>query len=393
MPRRSGARRLDGRDLTAEDAMRLALAEARRARGRTFPNPAVGAVVYRGARVLGRGRTRPPGEAHAEVGAIEQATRRHGRAALRDASLAVTLEPCCHEGRTGPCSTAVIEAGIARVFVGHRDPAPHVAGGGLRALRRAGLDVQVGVLEAECREQHRGFLSRIERGRPFVTLKLAASLDGRIATAAGASRWITGASARAFVHRLRAQMDAVLVGSTTVLADDPELTARRGASVVHRPVRVVVDSTLRVGPDARIYREHPERSWVLCSRTAPERRRRALAARGVRLLALGPTRSGRPSLRAALARLGAEGVGTVLVEGGGELAGALLREGLVDELLWIAAPLLLGADGRPAVGPLGIQELATAPRLAVRRVRKLGPDLLWEARVEPVRTGARRGAR
>ncbi len=373
--------------------MRLALAEARRALGRTFPNPAVGAVVYRGSRVLGRGRTRPPGQAHAEVVAIEQAARRHGRAALRGAALAVTLEPCCHHGRTGPCSTAVIEAGIARVFVGHRDPAPHVAGGGIRALRRAGIDVQAGVLEAECREQHRGFLSQVERGRPFVTLKLAASLDGRIATAAGASRWITGAPARAFVHRLRARTDAVLVGSGTALADDPELTARRGARVVQRPVRVLVDSALRVGPDARIYREHPERTWVLCSRAAPAGRRRALAERGVRLLPLRPTGSGRPSLRAALERLGAEGLGTVLVEGGGDLAAALLRAGFVDELLWMVAPLLLGADGRPAVGALGAGDLASAPHLAVRRVRQLGADLLLEARIAPVRAGAMRRAR
>lgn len=373
--------------------MRLALAEARRALGRTFPNPAVGAVVYRGARILGRGRTRPPGQAHAEVVAIEQAARRHGRAALRGAALAVTLEPCCHEGRTGPCTTAVIDAGIARVFVGHRDPAPQVAGGGLRALRRAGIAVQVGVLEAECREQHRGFLSRVERGRPFVTLKLAASLDGRIATAGGASRWITGAPARAFVHRLRARTDAIFVGSATALADDPELTARRGARVLHRPVRVLLDSQLRVGPDARMHRHDPERSWVLCSSTAPADRRRALAALGVRLLPLRPTRSGKLSLRPAFERLGAEGLGTVLVEGGGELAAALLGAGLVDELLWMTAPLLLGADGRPAVGALGVGALAMAPRVSVRRVRKLGADLLLEARFAPERASARRRAR
>jgi diaminohydroxyphosphoribosylaminopyrimidine deaminase/5-amino-6-(5-phosphoribosylamino)uracil reductase len=373
--------------------MRLALVEARRALGRTFPNPAVGAVVFRGNRVLGRGRTRPPGGRHAEVDALEQAQRRHGPAALRGASLAVTLEPCCHHGRTGPCSDALIGAGIARVFVGHRDPAPHVAGGGLRALRRAGVEVRLGVLEAECREQHRGFVSRLERGRPFVTLKLAASLDGRIATAGGASRWITGEPARAFVHRLRARTDAVMVGSSTALADDPELTARRGARVLHRPVRVLFDSELRVGPSARMFRDGPERSWVLCSRTAPIARRHALAARGVRLLPLRPARDGRPALRGALARLGTEGLGTLLVEGGGELAAALLRAGLVDELLWIAAPRLIGSEGRPALGPLGVAELPDAPSLRVRRVRKLGADLMLEALVEPMRSGAARRMR
>jgi diaminohydroxyphosphoribosylaminopyrimidine deaminase/5-amino-6-(5-phosphoribosylamino)uracil reductase len=361
--------------------MRLALARARRALGRTFPNPSVGAVVFRGDRTLGRGATRPPGGAHAEIVALEQAARCHGRAALRGASLAVTLEPCSHHGRTPPCADAVAAAGIARVFVGHRDPAPHVAGGGLRALRRAGVAVQVGVLEAECREQHRGFLSVVERGRPWVTLKLAASLDGRIATAAGESRWITGAPARAFVHRLRARSDAILVGAATAIADDPALTARRGARVVHRPVRIVVDSQLRVPPRARLFREHAERTWVLCSARAPARRRRALEARGVRILALSPGRDGRPPLRAALGRLGALGVGTLLVEGGGVLAAALLRAGLVDDLVWLGAPLLLGGDARPAIGALGVGRLARAPRLEAARVRRLGADVLVEARV------------
>jgi diaminohydroxyphosphoribosylaminopyrimidine deaminase/5-amino-6-(5-phosphoribosylamino)uracil reductase len=361
--------------------MRLALAQARRALGRTFPNPAVGAVVFRGDRVLGRGATRPPGGPHAEVVALARAARRHGAAALRGASLAVTLEPCSHHGRTGPCAEAVVAAGIARVYVGHRDPAPHVDGGGLRALRRAGVSVQVGVLEAECREQHRGFLSVVERGRPWVTLKLAASLDGRIATASGESRWITGAPARAFVHRLRARSDAIGIGAGTALADDPELSARRGERVVHRPVRVLFDPRLRVPPGARVLRASAERTWFVCSSTAPARRRRALEARGARVLALRPGRDGRPPLGAALARLGAEGIGTLLVEGGGVLAAALLREGLVDDLVWIAAPLVLGADARPAVGPLAVARLARAPRLPRARVRRLGADVVVEARL------------
>jgi len=362
--------------------MRLALARARRVLGRTFPNPPVGAVVFRGDRVLGGGATRPPGGAHAEIVALEQAVRRHGRAALRGASLAVTLEPCSHHGRTPPCAEAVVAAGIARVYLGHRDPAPHVDGGGLRALRRAGVAVREGVLEAECRRQHRGFLSVVERGRPWLTLKLAASLDGRIATATGESRWITGAPARAFVHRLRARSDAILVGSATALADDPELTARRGARVVHRPVRVLVDSRLRVPLRARLFRRADAgRTWVLCSTAAPAARRRALEARGTRVLPLRPGHDGRPPLRAALARLGAEGVGTLLVEGGGALAAALLRAGLVDDLVWLGAPLLLGAEGRPAIGPLGVARLGAAPRLEPARVRRLGADLLVEARV------------
>ncbi|MEB2345610.1 MAG: bifunctional diaminohydroxyphosphoribosylaminopyrimidine deaminase/5-amino-6-(5-phosphoribosylamino)uracil reductase RibD [Deltaproteobacteria bacterium] len=363
--------------------MRLALGQARRALGRTFPNPAVGAVVFRGGRVLGRGATRPPGGPHAEIVALAQAARRHGAAALRGASLAVTLEPCAHQGRTGPCTEALVRAGIARVYLGHRDPVRHGAGGGVRALRRAGVAVREGVLEAACREQHRGFLSVVERGRPWVTLKLAASLDGRIATARGESRWITGPAARAWVHRLRARSDAILVGSATALADDPELSARRAGRVVRRPLRVLVDSRLRVPPRARLFREHAERTWVLCSAAAPARRRRALEACGARVLALRPGRAGRPSLHAALARLGAEGIGTLLVEGGGVLAAALLRAGLADDLAWLLAPRLLGAEGRPALGPLGVARLAAAPRLGDARVRRIGPDLLVEARIGP----------
>jgi diaminohydroxyphosphoribosylaminopyrimidine deaminase/5-amino-6-(5-phosphoribosylamino)uracil reductase len=337
----------------------------------------VGAVVFRGARVLGRGCTEPPPGRHAEIVALERAARRHGPRALRGASLAVTLEPCSHQGRTPPCSDAVIAAGIARVFAGRRDPHP-LAAGGAAQLRRAGITVQLGVLAEACGEQHRGFVSVVERGRPFVTLKLAATLDGRIATASGESRWITGEAARAHAHRLRAATDAILVGSGTALADDPELTARRGGRVVQRPVRVLADTRLRVPLSARLYRD-AARTWVLCAADAPAARRRAVAASGARLLPI-RARRGKIPLAAALARLAREGVGTLLVESGGTLAAALLREDRVDELLWYVAPVLIGGDGRPALAPLGVRRLADAPALAVRRVRRLGGDLLIEAR-------------
>jgi len=361
--------------------MRLALVQARRARGRSFPNPPVGAVVYRGARVLGRGYTRPVGGAHAEVVAIESALRRHGASAVRGASLAVTLEPCSHVGRTDPCVDRVVAAGIRRVAVGHVDPHPQVAGRGLRRLRRAGAQVQVGVLEAECRAQHRGFLSVQARGRPFVILKLASSLDGRIATARGESRWITGPEAREAVHRLRARVDALLVGSATALADDPELTARRSGRVVHRPVRVLVDAGLRVPGSARLYRGADRRSWVLCGARASVSRRRSLAARGVRLIEVG-LRDGHVDLRRALRRLAREGLTEILVEGGGELAAALLRAGLVDELHWFTAPRLIGAEGRAALGELGVAALARTPRLHDLRVRRVGRDLHAVGRLE-----------
>ncbi|MDJ0849161.1 MAG: bifunctional diaminohydroxyphosphoribosylaminopyrimidine deaminase/5-amino-6-(5-phosphoribosylamino)uracil reductase RibD [Myxococcota bacterium] len=372
--------------MTPEAAMRLALREARLASGRTHPNPPVGAVVYRGDRVLGRGRTRPVGGAHAEIVAIDRALRRHGPRAVRGASLAVTLEPCAHVGRTGPCADRVIEVGLRRVMVGHEDPHEAVGGRGLARLRRAGLAVEVGVLEAACREAHRGFLSVCAHGRPFVALKLASSLDGRIATASGESRWITGPEARAAVHRLRARVDAIVVGSETALADDPELTARRGDRVLHRPVRVVVDSRLRVPPGARPYRGEAGRSWVLCSPRAPAKRRRALEANGVRVLEV-PMRGNAVDLSRALRRLAREGLSELLVEGGGGLAAALLRGGFVDELHWFSAPRLLGGDGRPALGELGVRTLARAPELHEVRVRSAGRDLHWTGRLRPDGSG------
>ena len=353
--------------------MRRALARARPGSGRTFPNPSVGAVVFRGSGLLGSGATRPPGEAHAEVVALEAALRKHGARALRGASMAVTLEPCCHTGRTGPCTEALIEAGLARVYVGCRDPHERVAGRGIRKLRAAGIEVEVGLLGEECRRHHRGFISVCERKRPFVTLKLATSLDARIATASGESRWITGPESRAFVHRLRARVDGVMVGSRTALADDPELSARRDGRVVHRPVRVLVDSKLRVPADARLYRAHADAStWVLCGRRARGQRR--IADTGARLFPT-PLRSGHLDLARGLRALAGQGLTTLLVEGGGQLAAALLRGGLVDEIHWFLAPVLLGGDGRPALGPLELSRLRDALRIEALRIRRVGSDV------------------
>jgi diaminohydroxyphosphoribosylaminopyrimidine deaminase/5-amino-6-(5-phosphoribosylamino)uracil reductase len=371
--------------------MLLALAAARRGSGRTHPNPSVGAVVWKGKRLLGRGTTRPPGGAHAEVVALAAAERRHGRAALRGASLAVTLEPCCFRGRTGPCTEAIIDAGIARVLIGCRDPHHRVSGRGMARLRRAGLKVQRGVLEVECHEHHRGFFSVCERGRPFVTLKLASTLDGRIATASGESRWITGPEARRMVHRLRARVDAVMVGSGTALADDPELTARSGDRVVARPDRVLVDSRLRVPAAARLYADSSQSETFVLTRPGA-RGRRAIAATGARLIDL-PGPAGAIDLRAGLEALAENGLTSLLVEGGGELAAALLRAELVDEIHWLLAPILIGADGRPALGSLGVQRLAQAAGLAVERTRRLGADLHIRARLAEPQGGGRQRRR
>ena len=367
--------------------MARALACARRASGRSFPNPPVGAVVLRGERLLGQGETRPAGGAHAEIVALERAHARHGARALRGATLAVTLEPCCHHGRTGPCTDAIVAAGIARVWVGHRDPNPRVAGAGIRRLARAGIAVEVGVLEAACREQHRGFLAVQARGRPWVALKLAATLDGRIATARGESRWITGPAARALVHRLRDHADAVMVGSGTARADDPELAVRHGGRRIRVPVRLVVDASLAVPARARLFRDAAAGStWLLTRRGHARAKLDERRTRGARVLVL-PARGGHLDLRAALAALAREGLTEVLVEGGGGLAAALLRAGQVDELHWFAAPSLLGSEARPALGPLGIARLAERPALEVREVRRLGEDLY--VRAERARSGGR----
>lgn len=360
--------------------MRLALQRSRPGLGRTFPRPSVGAVVFRGGRLLGGGATRATGDGeHAEVVALRAAGRRFGERALRGASIAVTLEPCCHTGRSGPCTQALIAAGIRRAYVGCRDPFPSVNGRGIRSLRRAGIDVTVGVLEDRCREHHRGFLSVHQRGRPFVTLKLATTLDGRIATAGGESRWITSEASRRFVHRLRAGSDGVMVGSATALADDPELSARRGGRVVHRPVRVLVDSRLRVPPTAGLYRSHAgARTWVLCGPRAP--RRAKIAATGAELVAVA-LRAGHVDLRRALRALGERGLTRLLVEGGGTLGAALLRAALVDEIHWFLAPSLLGGDARPALGPLAITRLANAVRLESPTIRRRGSDLHISGRV------------
>ena len=357
-----------------EAMMRHALAQAAQGRGRTHPNPAVGAVVFRGDRVLGRGFTKPPGGAHAEVAAIADARRRHGPRAVAGASLAVTLEPCTFQGRTGPCTEALLEAGIGRLVGGCRDPHPRVAGRGFARLRRRGVEVVTGVLEEDCRWQHRGFFCVVEHGRPWVSLKLATTLDGRIATASGESRWITGEASRAFVHRLRDQSDAVMVGSGTALVDDPELTVRRGERIRREPIRVLVDGRLRVPLSARLYAAlDPERTWVLCRQGA-----RGLAARRERagqLIELPEAADGKVDLRRGLRALGQAGLTQLLVEGGGGLAAALLRSELVDEVHWMVAPKLIGGDGRAGLGPLGLDRLADAVALDSLRTRRRGEDL------------------
>jgi len=367
--------------VTPEKAMRLALAQARKASGRTFPNPPVGAIVFKGDKVLGRGYTRPVGKEHAEIVALARCHKALGEEGARSACVAVTLEPCAHTGRTGPCCEALIAAGVAKVIVGHLDPHPEVRGQGIARLRDAGIEVEIGILEEECREQHRGFLHVLEQGRPFVSLKLATSLDGRIATSSGESRWITGPESRAHVHKMRNRCDAILVGSGTAMADDPGLTARKGERVLHRPVRLLLDSKLSAPATLKIVGD-PGACWVLCGQDAPRQAEEALLEKGARVLRLPLGEDRRVELKAALTTLAEEGLSEIFVEGGGKLAAALLRQGLVDEVNWFIAPVLLGGDGWPALGSLGIEKMSEALGLELSPPRRFGLDLCLQGHVK-----------
>jgi diaminohydroxyphosphoribosylaminopyrimidine deaminase/5-amino-6-(5-phosphoribosylamino)uracil reductase len=362
--------------------MERALVQAGRGAARTWPNPCVGAVLFRGDEILGEGFTRPPGGAHAEIVALAAARRRHGPDVSRGASMAVTLEPCSHQGRTGPCAVALAEAGVERVYVGHRDPHQAVRGRGLAILRRAGVAVAVGVLREACLHQNRGFLTHLASGRPRVALKLAASIDGRIATRRGESRWITGKAARALVHELRAGFDALAVGSGTARADDPLLTVRRPGRKERAPVRVLFDASLAVPARARLFQDaHAASTWLLTRRGHAAAAQRSRTARGARWLEVA-RRGAHLDLAKAISRLGSEGLTSLWVEGGGGLAAALLRAGLVDEVHWFSAPSLLGGDARAAIGALGIRRLDERVALEVQEVRQIGPDLYVQARLE-----------
>ena len=346
--------------------MRAALAEASRAAGRTSPNPAVGAVVVRGGRIVGRGHHARAGAPHAETVALRAAGAR-----ARGADLYTTLEPCDHQGRTPPCSEAILAAGVRRVVVGSQDPNPLVNGRGLRRLRRGGVAIETGVLSHECDALNQAWFHYITARRPFVTLKIAATLDGRIATLAGDSRWVSGPEARAWVHRLRDQVDAVLVGSGTARADDPRLTTRLPGGGGRDPLRVVLDTDLGLPARLRLFRQRSAAKTLVVHATARTRR----LGDGVELLRARRGRGGGIDLPDLLSRLAARGVVSLLVEGGGAVAGAFLAAGLVDRLALVLSPRVLGAGVAwgPAAAP---RRMAEAMRLTRPTVERLGEDLL-----------------
>lgn len=357
--------------------MKIALTLAKRGIGKTSPNPAVGAVIVKGGRIIGKGYHKKAGLAHAEINALLKAG-----AKAKGADMYVTLEPCNHFGKTPPCTDAIIKAGIKRVFIGMEDPNPLIQGNGARQLRNAGITVESRILEDKCKDINEAYIKYITAKIPFVTLKLASTIDGRIATCTGESKWITGLTSRMFVHRMRANADAVMVGIGTILKDNPELTTRfvKGKD----PVKIVVDSKLRIPPGARVLnsgeggiivattKERSQRSEV---RSQKEKRIKSLQAKGVDILLL-PSQNGVVDLKALMRELGKREITSLIIEGGSTLAASAIKQGIIDKATIFTAPKILGKEGLPMIGDLAIRRLKHAIRLSRFECKRLGEDIL-----------------
>ena len=371
-----------------ERFMRLALDLARRGVGRTSPNPMVGAVVVRRRRIVGRGYHRQAGTPHAEIHALRQAGAR-----ARGGTLYVTLEPCNRHGRTPPCCDAILSAGVSRVVVAMKDPNPITNGRGLARLRQAGVRVRVGVLRKEAQELNAPFCKAMRNGLPLVIAKIGQSLDGKIATTTGESRWITSPGSRRLGHQWRSRVDAILVGINTVLGDDPLLSVRGVAHRTDRPIKVILDSQLRTPLGAACLSRRSPAPTIIATTVSRLERRAVFAERGIEVLTFHASR-GRVPLRPLLRALARRGVHSVLIEGGGEVLASAFAQRLVDHVAWFVAPLIIGGRRAPAaVGGEGIRRLAQAVRLINVSVRRIGADLCVEASVVyPTRRGRRQGA-
>jgi diaminohydroxyphosphoribosylaminopyrimidine deaminase/5-amino-6-(5-phosphoribosylamino)uracil reductase len=366
-------------ELTGDEGfMCEALDLARSMVGLTTPNPAVGCVIVSHNKIVGRGATAAGGRPHGETVALAEAAER-----ARGATAYVSLEPCAHQGQTPPCARALVDAGIARVVVGCRDPYPPVRGRGIAILRAAGVEVTEGVLEEECRRLNEGFFMRVTRGRPFVTLKLAASLDGRIAAIGGDSRWISSPESRELVHRWRREADAVMVGAATVLADNPRLTCRTAGG--RDPARVIIDGRLRSPASARVFRQRSSAPTILVTTSSNRRRAERLygnrrGASTIVEIVAAKSKASKIDLHALMREFGRRGWAKILLEGGAHLAGAALAAGIVDRVAFFIAPQILGG-GLPAVEGLISRSIRGSIRLGELRVTPVGGDLLIEAEI------------
>ena len=358
--------------------MKRVLRLAEKGRGKTSPNPMVGAILVKDGRIVAEGYHAKAGEPHAEIIAL----RKTGKDA-KEATLYLNLEPCTHYGKTPPCAPVVIEAGVRRAVIGMEDPNPLVKGRGVEALKRAGLDVYVGILEKECRRLNEAFCKYILNKEPFLILKVVATLDGKIATRKGESQWISGEASRRFVHRLRDQVDGVIVGIGTVLKDDPMLTARvKGGK---DPYRIILDSRLRIPENAKVIEISPSKTIVATTELAPGEKVERLEKKGVRVLIL-DSKKGRVDLKPCLFKLGEMGMMSLLVEGGSQLNGSFLDEGLIDKIFLFLSPKLIGDP--QALGMFdghGVTSLKEAIPLNELKIRRIGGDLLLEGYLQELR--------
>jgi len=352
--------------------MNLALRLARRGLGRVAPNPAVGCVLVKDGTVVGRGWTQDGGRPHAEVMALRDAGPE-----ARGSTAYVTLEPCSHHGKTPPCSQALIDAGIARVVCATQDPDPRVNGRGMEMLNDAGIECVTAICEIEAREANKGFMLSVEQKRPLVTLKMATSLDGKIATTTGNSQWITGPVARRYGHLLRAQNDAIMVGIGTVLADNPSLTCRIKGLENQSPVRVVADTRLRLPLTSELVKTAAETPlWIITVAGNDPDRIQALKDLSVQIIEVETTESGLPDIEHGLGLLAEKGITRLLVEGGSHLQASLIKERLADQLMWFRASKIIGGDGISAFQSIGLKTVDQAPELQLDGIRTLGEDRL-----------------
>jgi diaminohydroxyphosphoribosylaminopyrimidine deaminase/5-amino-6-(5-phosphoribosylamino)uracil reductase len=355
--------------------MKRALRLARRGEAWVSPNPMVGAVIVKKDRIIGEGYHQKFGGNHAEINAINHVTE-----PIKGATIYINLEPCTHYGKTPPCIESILAAKPARVVIGTPDANPIVTGKGIEALKRHGIKTTVGILEESCKELNERFFIFMRTGIPFVTLKFAQSIDGRIATASGHSRWISSEQSLKFAHALRSHHDAVLVGSGTLSKDDPELTVRLSRG--RNPLRVVIDSHLRISPDARILKDQDKAKTIVATTNNADREKRArLTDLGVEVLAVDTDKDRRVDLMRLLMELGKRNISSVLVEGGAAIITSMLVEQLPDRVVIIIAPKIVG-KGLEAIGDLGIKSINESLRLTYRKVRRLGDDLIIDGRIE-----------
>ncbi len=361
--------------VASEHWMKRALHLAKKGKGRTSPNPLVGAVLVKRGRVVGEGYHAKAGEAHAEIVALQKAGKE-----ARGSTLYINLEPCTHYGKTPPCTPAVIEAGVKRVVVGMVDPNPMVKGKGISTLRKAGIDVRVGTLEKECRTLNEAFCKYIVKKEPFVILKVAATLDGKMATRNGDSKWISSETSRRLVHRLRTEVDAVVIGIGTVLKDDPLLTARiRGG---RDPYRIILDSQLKIPEESKVIGISSSKTLIATTAVASRDKIERLEKAGVHVLIV-EYRNGRVDLKAFLSKLGEMGVMSILVEGGGHINGAFLDEGLIDKFFLFLSPRLMGDSQAMGIfAGKGSEQLKKLTAVKELRVKKIGGDILIEGYLE-----------